>query len=589
MHPKDTCRQFREKDGIIMPPFSAGPPYPALVQRTCHPGVIAALVAFAVAAMVKPSVGDLVEIEPNDEIGAPQLISLDSALSTTVNGSLAGGEGDQVDRFTFTDVNRSDNEYYIGVLRSSTDTMLGGFQDGQLVRTVDNGSRGERIHGRVPDNGIVELGVTGFADNGVHDFEADVQDHRVSGDYSLEFSLVAPITPAVQPYDSGSVRLMEQFDLDGISFDSRSGNYFALRLKSGLWDVTQIDSQGHVVSFISGDELEDSLSLAQGITLSPSGNLLISGLDSVIEVTTDGELVQDGIGFLTDDRVHGLAYDTETSQLFGLEANRFVIQEYDASGSKQGAIDFSKVLIEELDSSRGLGIDPETGNFWVAGENGPESRSAVVQLSRSGDVLSVLDLEATFGISNAAPEGVTFNTDTNELVIAFDNPSQAGQDGNLIGFLQLPRLAGDFDVNAELNATDLDLMADEMRAGLNHQGYDVNSDGVANLEDRRYWVHDLANTYFGDSDLNGVFDTEDLVSVFSAGKFELDGKTSWSEGDWNGDRRFDSGDLVIAFQDGGFETGRRPEVVPEPSSAVMLTLGVIGYALRGKRLDLRTI
>ena len=31
----------------------------------------------------------------------------------------------------------------------------------------------------------------------------------------------------------------------------------------------------------------------------------------------------------------------------------------------------------------------------------------------------------------------------------------------------------------------------------------------------------------------------------------------WSEGDWNGDGRFDTSDLVAAFQDNGYQRGRR--------------------------------
>lgn len=52
-------------------------------------------------------------------------------------------------------------------------------------------------------------------------------------------------------------------------------------------------------------------------------------------------------------------------------------------------------------------------------------------------------------------------------------------------------------------------------------------------------------------------------------------------GDWNGDVEFDSGDLVLAFQDGGFEQGPRQEVnaVPEPTSIIMLATPLVGIAL----------
>ena len=58
----------------------------------------------------------------------------------------------------------------------------------------------------------------------------------------------------------------------------------------------------------------------------------------------------------------------------------------------------------------------------------------------------------------------------------------------------------------------------------------------------------------------------------------------WKEGDWNGDGVFDSGDLVWAFQDGGYERGPRPNIatVPEPSS-LLLVIGALGVLLARHR------
>ena len=61
-----------------------------------------------------------------------------------------------------------------------------------------------------------------------------------------------------------------------------------------------------------------------------------------------------------------------------------------------------------------------------------------------------------------------------------------------------------------------------------------------------------------------------------AGKYETDQAAVWSQGDWNGSGKFDSGDFVDAFADGGYEVGNPPaavSAVPEPSSLVLLILG----------------
>ena len=112
----------------------------------------------------------------------------------------------------------------------------------------------------------------------------------------------------------------------------------------------------------------------------------------------------------------------------------------------------------------------------------------------------------------------------------------------------------------------------------NDPTFDLNDDGLVDFADRSVWVHDLKNTYIGDSDLNGVFDSDDFVTVFIAGKYEIDEVAGWAEGDWDGDLRFTSLDFVAAFIDGGYERGPRAAVaaVPEPSSLVLLLLSVVG-------------
>ncbi|MCA9150278.1 MAG: PEP-CTERM sorting domain-containing protein [Planctomycetales bacterium] len=96
---------------------------------------------------------------------------------------------------------------------------------------------------------------------------------------------------------------------------------------------------------------------------------------------------------------------------------------------------------------------------------------------------------------------------------------------------------------------------------------------------RMTYVHDTLTTWIGDSNLDGEFNTEDLVAVFQYGEYEdaIQSNSSWVTGDWTGDKEFDTADLVLAFQDGGFELGTRPAVsaVPEPSSVVLLALGIM--------------
>ena len=100
---------------------------------------------------------------------------------------------------------------------------------------------------------------------------------------------------------------------------------------------------------------------------------------------------------------------------------------------------------------------------------------------------------------------------------------------------------------------------------------------MVTLGDRQIWVEDHKNTWMGDADLDGLFNINDLVQVFVGGKYELPVSATWSEGDWNGDFRFNGQDFITAFADGGYLMGRRSSVaaVPEPSSHVLLLCGTL--------------
>ena len=134
---------------------------------------------------------------------------------------------------------------------------------------------------------------------------------------------------------------------------------------------------------------------------------------------------------------------------------------------------------------------------------------------------------------------------------------------------------GDFDNDGDLDADDIDALSAAVRAGSTDSKFDVSGDGNVNADDRGFWVDTLRKTYFGDSNLDGEFNTADFVAVFTVGKYESGTPANWAEGDWNGDNAFDSSDFVAAFSAGGYENGPRAAVsaVPEPAT---MTLGLIG-------------
>jgi hypothetical protein len=146
-------------------------------------------------------------------------------------------------------------------------------------------------------------------------------------------------------------------------------------------------------------------------------------------------------------------------------------------------------------------------------------------------------------------------------------------------------VVGDFNGSGALDAADIDDLTAQSAGGQNPAAYDLNSDALVNDGDVGVWVRDLYNTWIGDANLDGEFNSSDLVTVLSSGTYEADVNSVWSTGDFNGDGRTNSGDLVAALSDGGYEAGPRAAVaaVPEPAGGMLLMIGaLLACTLRGR-------
>lgn len=145
---------------------------------------------------------------------------------------------------------------------------------------------------------------------------------------------------------------------------------------------------------------------------------------------------------------------------------------------------------------------------------------------------------------------------------------------------------GDFSENDKLDVADIDRLVERVRSNSYDPRYDLDNNSRVELDDLSIWLHELRLTYFGDANLDGVFDSSDLVEIFREGQYEdsVPGNSNWSSGDWDGSGDFDSSDLVKAFQDGGYEQGPRPVAVPEPTASILSLLLFAGISLRRRRV-----
>ncbi len=131
-------------------------------------------------------------------------------------------------------------------------------------------------------------------------------------------------------------------------------------------------------------------------------------------------------------------------------------------------------------------------------------------------------------------------------------------------------LRGDFNGDQALTADDVDLLCGQIRSGDDAAEFDLTSDGQVDGQDLNEMIANIFNTTVGDSNLDGTFNSSDLVNIFRAGEYEdaIDGNSTWAEGDWNCDGEFDTSDLVAAFSAGGYNAAARGVDRADLASAV---------------------
>ncbi|MCA9167343.1 MAG: lamin tail domain-containing protein [Planctomycetales bacterium] len=114
--------------------------------------------------------------------------------------------------------------------------------------------------------------------------------------------------------------------------------------------------------------------------------------------------------------------------------------------------------------------------------------------------------------------------------------------------------SGDLDADGKLDVPDIDLMCGAIQTQKTDLRFDLTADGNVDHADYDYLVSTLIGTRPGDADLNGVFNSADLVKLFVASEYEddIEGNSTWSDGDWNCDGEFTTRDLVAAYLVGGY-------------------------------------
>ena len=207
-------------------------------------------------------------------------------------------------------------------------------------------------------------------------------------------------------------------------------------------------------------------------------------------------------------------------------------------------------------------------NFFLeSGDEDPPVGAYGLKIAISTDSEQIIDSDPVFVVFNYGLEELQFD----ESLVLYE------------GLLDSTGILGDLNRDGSLDVGDIDMLTAAVLRNETSSEFDLNADNQVNQEDRQEWVKVLRATYFGDSDLDGDFDSSDLIVVFAAGKYESGDPAMWRDGDWDGNGLFETSDLVMALKDGGYEQPSNAHAaVPEPNAILIFGFGAI--ALLGARM-----
>ena len=149
-------------------------------------------------------------------------------------------------------------------------------------------------------------------------------------------------------------------------------------------------------------------------------------------------------------------------------------------------------------------------------------------------VLGDENQEATEAVRIYASSTSPFENNVDAWVRVVDRPPPANNPQES----EEPNLNGQTDV-PEMN---LPCFAD-FRAEAVELENDLTDDGRVNQADG---IPQAVDIVIGDVNLDGVFDSRDLIIVFQQGKYESGEAATWATGDWNCDGEFNAADLILS-------------------------------------------
>ena len=231
-------------------------------------------------------------------------------------------------------------------------------------------------------------------------------------------------------------------------------------------------------------------------------------------------LLNDGNGGFTDPSMFEFVGESDLNR-----ANSLTSGDMDLDG------DLDLVLASDFNSAILAEVGPATKIGWFENQDGVFAKQQTITTAWTGANILLADVDHDSDL---------------------DIVSSLGELPTPTVYFNQFRLAGDLTNDGILDIADVDRLCAAIRD--NEHQFDIDGNESIDGDDLDFMIRSLIGSTFGDANLDGVFDSADLVQVFAAGEYDDDlaENSSWNEGDWNCDGEFDSSDLVAAFQAGEY-------------------------------------
>ena len=162
-----------------------------------------------------------------------------------------------------------------------------------------------------------------------------------------------------------------------------------------------------------------------------------------------------------------------------------------------------------------------------------------IELNDSGDGEATIEVDLTDHLQVALTPGTTVT---------------AGRilEGHLVELDE----SGDVDGDQLLSDQDVDAIFGSVATGSIDPLQDAKEDGEDDDQAEGDFLDAVVEATAGDANLDGSFDSSDLIQLFAFGRYEsgVQGNTTWASGDFNGDGVFDSSDLILALTKGDYRS-----------------------------------